>query len=105
MLSLDNSYNAAELKAFDDCVRKGAGLADQPVTYVAEMKIDGLSLALTYEDGLLIRGATRGNGTSGEDVTATSERSAPSPCACEADQQAGSKCGAKSISRAPPSHA
>src|SRR6476646_4973738 len=63
MLSLDNSYNAAELKAFDERVRKGAGLADQPVTYVAEMKIDGLSLALTYQDGLLVRGATRGNGT------------------------------------------
>src|SRR3954465_2007450 len=54
MLSLDNAYNEQELRAFDERVRRGAGLADQPVAYVAEMKIDGLSLALTYEDGTLV---------------------------------------------------
>jgi DNA ligase (NAD+) len=70
MLSLDNAYTDDELRAFDDRVRKGAGLADAPVTYVAEMKIDGLSIALTYEDGRLVRGATRGDGLRGEDVTA-----------------------------------
>src|SRR6185295_15261383 len=70
MLSLDNAYNEEELKAFDERVRKGAGLGETAVAYVAEMKIDGLSLALTYEDGLLVRGATRGDGTRGEDVTA-----------------------------------
>ena len=73
MLSLDNAYNEDELRAFDERVRKGAGLADapeQPVPYVAELKIDGLSIALTYEDGLLVRGATRGDGVRGEDVTA-----------------------------------
>ncbi|PYR60457.1 MAG: DNA ligase (NAD(+)) LigA, partial [Acidobacteria bacterium] len=70
MLSLDNAYNEEELKAFDERVRKGAGLGETPVAYVAEMKIDGLSIALTYEDGRLARGATRGDGVRGEDVTA-----------------------------------
>ena len=70
MLSLDNAYNEAELVAFDERVRKGAGLGAADVAYVAEMKIDGLSLALTYEDGRLVRGATRGNGVRGEEVTA-----------------------------------
>jgi DNA ligase (NAD+) len=68
MLSLDNAYNETELRAFDDRVRRGLDTAD-PVTYVAELKIDGLSIALTYEDSSLVRGATRGNGTQGEDVT------------------------------------
>jgi DNA ligase (NAD+) len=70
MLSLDNAYNREELIAFDDRVRKGAGLGTEPVTYVAELKIDGLSLALTFENRLLVRGATRGDGSRGEDVTA-----------------------------------
>ena len=69
MLSLDNAYNEDELRAFDERVRKGGGLGDQRVAYVAEMKIDGLSIALTYEDGRLVRGATRGDGSRGEDVT------------------------------------
>src|SRR2546425_5839703 len=70
MLSLDNAYSEDELRAFDERVRKVAGLGDTPVAYVAEMKIDGLSIALTYEDGRLVRGATRGDGTRGEEVTA-----------------------------------
>lgn len=69
MLSLDNAYNEAELRAFDERVRKVAGLGEQPVTYVTELKIDGLSIALTYQDGRLIRGATRGDGVRGEEVT------------------------------------
>ena len=71
MLSLDNAYNEDELRAFDERVRKGAGgEAGRGIAYVAELKIDGLSIALTYEDGRLLRGATRGDGTRGEDVTA-----------------------------------
>jgi DNA ligase (NAD+) len=70
MLSLDNVYNDDELKAFDERVRKGAGLGDVQVRYVAEMKIDGLSIALTYEAGRLLRGATRGDGARGEEATA-----------------------------------
>jgi DNA ligase (NAD+) len=70
MFSLDNAYDEADLRAFDERVRKGAGLGDAPVAYVAELKIDGLSIALTYENGRLVRGATRGDGVRGEDVTA-----------------------------------
>ena len=69
MLSLDNAYNEEELRAFDERVRRGAGLGDAAVPYVAELKIDGLSLALTFENRQLVRGATRGNGVTGEDVT------------------------------------
>jgi DNA ligase (NAD+) len=69
MLSLDNAYNESELRAFDERVRRGAAVGAGPVGYVAEMKIDGLSLALTYEGGRLTRGATRGDGVRGEDVT------------------------------------
>ena len=70
MLSLDNAYSDEELIAFDERVRKGAGVGDAPIPYVAELKIDGLSIALTYENGRLVRGATRGDGVRGEDVTA-----------------------------------
>src|SRR5262245_62650954 len=63
MLSLDNAYNEDELRAFDERVRRAAGLGDRPVAYVAELKIDGLSIALTYQGGRLVRGATRGDGT------------------------------------------
>ena len=68
MLSLDNSYNIDELRAFDERCRK---LADgAALEYVAELKIDGLSLSTHYQDGLLVRGVTRGDGYRGEDVTA-----------------------------------
>lgn len=69
MLSLDNAYSEAELRAFDERVRKGGGGAAEPVPFVAELKIDGLSIALQYQDGRLIRGATRGDGLRGEEVT------------------------------------
>jgi len=67
MLSLDNSYNIDELRAFDVRCQKLAG--DRPIQYVAELKIDGLSLSVHYENGTFVRGVTRGDGTRGEDVT------------------------------------
>src|ERR687886_2642912 len=67
MLSLDNSYNIEDLRAFDERCRK---LADgRAFEYVAELKIDGLSISLHYDAGLLARGVTRGDGRVGEDVT------------------------------------
>ncbi|MCC7178191.1 MAG: NAD-dependent DNA ligase LigA [Acidobacteria bacterium] len=68
MLSLDNSYDEGDLRAFDERVRKGLGGASTP-SYVCELKIDGLSISLTYDHGKLVRGATRGDGVRGEDVT------------------------------------
>ena len=67
MLSLDNSYSYDDLREWDRRVRKGAG-RDQ-VEYVAELKIDGLSISAIYEGDVLARGITRGDGVIGEDVT------------------------------------
>src|SRR5438128_420620 len=68
MLSLSNVFDEAELRAFDQRVRKALGRDE--VGYVSELKIDGLAVNLTYEDGRFMKGATRGDGFTGEDVTA-----------------------------------
>ncbi len=68
MISLDNTYSIDDLRDFDRRVRDLSGRVQ--VDYVAELKLDGLSMSLIYEDGVLARGATRGNGQVGEDVTA-----------------------------------
>jgi DNA ligase (NAD+) len=72
MLSLGNAFGHQELREFDGRVRRGLGLADDDpgVTYVCELKIDGLAISLRYDGRTFIRGATRGDGTTGEDVTA-----------------------------------
>ena len=67
MLSLDNTYSVDDLRDFDRRVRDLSGRAQVP--YVAELKLDGLSMALTYEDGILVRALTRGDGITGEEVT------------------------------------
>jgi len=68
MLSIDNSYNPDELREFDARVRRGLNKGEQ-VTYVVELKIDGVAMSLTYEDGKFTTGATRGDGERGDDVT------------------------------------
>ena len=68
LLSLENVYSEDEVIGFDERLRKELG-HDIERSFVAELKIDGLSIALTYEDGLLYRGVTRGDGASGDDVT------------------------------------
>jgi DNA ligase (NAD+) len=75
MLSLGNVFDEDELRGFDARVRRGLGLAPAPaeapeLRYVAELKIDGLAISLRYERGRFVQGATRGDGTTGEDVTA-----------------------------------
>ena len=69
MLSLDNAFDEAELAAWDERVRKLAGDAVDATGYSCELKIDGAAVSLTYVNGLLMTGATRGSGTVGEDVT------------------------------------
>ncbi|MBO8171716.1 MAG: NAD-dependent DNA ligase LigA [Bacillaceae bacterium] len=67
MLSLSNVFNEQEIRDFDRRVRQGTG-ADR-IRYVCELKIDGLAVSLEYENGVFVRGATRGDGTTGEDIT------------------------------------
>src|SRR6202034_2156795 len=67
MLSLDNTYSQDELRNWERRVHELSGRED--IDYVCELKLDGISLALTYEDGKLLRGMTRGDGSIGEDVT------------------------------------
>ena len=70
MLSLDNAYSEDDLREFHQRVARGLSVPPEtPLEYVLELKIDGLSIALTYEDGRLRRGVTRGDGVQGEDVT------------------------------------
>ena len=66
MLSLSNAFNEGDLRDFDKRIQ---GIIDETPTYICELKIDGLAISLLYEDGLLVRGATRGDGTIGEDIT------------------------------------
>ncbi len=70
MLSLGNAFGTDELRAFDTRVRRLLGPDEPPPSYVAELKIDGLAISLRYERGRFAQGATRGDGTTGEDVTA-----------------------------------
>ncbi|WP_113661820.1 NAD-dependent DNA ligase LigA [Pedobacter nanyangensis] len=67
MLSLGNTYNEQDLRDFDERVRKAIG---DNFEYVCELKFDGLSMSLTYENGVLVRAVTRGDGTQGDEVTA-----------------------------------
>jgi DNA ligase (NAD+) len=67
MLSVDNTYNADDLREFDKRIAKGLGSSDY--NYVVELKIDGLAISLRYENGKLVRGVTRGDGSKGDEVT------------------------------------
>jgi DNA ligase (NAD+) len=73
MLSLQNSYSLEEISDFDGRVKKVLGRPDEQIEYVCEPKIDGLSLELVYENGLLISAITRGDGSTGENVTANAK--------------------------------
>jgi DNA ligase (NAD+) len=89
MLSLDNTYSEEELRDWERRVHQLSGQSD--VDYVCELKLDGMSLALIYEDGKLVRGITRGDGSIGEDVTLNvrTVRSVPLSIAKEKLKKAG----------------
>ena len=67
MLSIENTYSLDELRKFGE--RMAKLLPGEPIEWVVELKIDGVAVSLIYEDGLLVRGVTRGNGRVGDDVT------------------------------------
>ena len=70
MLSLGNAFSADELREFDKRAKRTVGMAEtESVEYICELKLDGLSISLTYEKGVLVQGATRGDGATGEDIT------------------------------------
>ena len=106
MLSLSNAFSHDELRAFDARVRRGLGLAAAPEPadgprYVAELKIDGLAISLRYERGRFTLGATRGDGTTGEDVTPNLRTIRPSRRAWRSRRR--SRRGARSSCRRPSS--
>jgi len=85
MLSIDNSYDEADLKKFDADVRKVVG-SKATVEYMVELKIDGISMSLTYENGKLAFAATRGSGTVGDDVTHIVKTIAAIPLSLKTDK-------------------
>jgi DNA ligase (NAD+) len=89
MLSLDNAYSEEELRNWERRVHELSGRKD--IEYVCELKLDGMSLALRYEDGKLVRGITRGDGNTGEDVTSNvrTVRSVPLSISHEQLKKAG----------------
>ena len=89
MLSLDNAYSEEELRSWERRVHELAGRKD--IEYVCELKLDGMSLALRYEAGRLLRGITRGDGSTGEDVTSNvrTVRSVPLSVSSEKLKKAG----------------
>jgi DNA ligase (NAD+) len=70
MLSLNNAFSEAEVAAFDRRVREGLGRGDEQIEYAVEPKFDGLAITLRYDNGLFVQGATRGDGYTGDDVSA-----------------------------------
>ena len=102
MLSLDNAYTTRSCAPSTSACARAPASASAPVAYVAELKIDGLSIALTYEDGRLVRGATRGDGARGEDVTANVRTIRAIPLSLRAGTaRAASKSAARCTCRAP----
>ncbi|GAB4074470.1 NAD-dependent DNA ligase LigA [Barrientosiimonas marina] len=83
MLSLGNAFSEAELRDF---ARRADEGTDAPISFVCELKIDGLAVSLLYENGRLVRGATRGDGTTGEDITSNLRTIRSIPLSVQADQ-------------------
>ena len=94
MLSLDNALGEEELREFDRRVR-GLLKADETYAYVAELKMDGVSMAVHYRDGKLAQALTRGDGTIGEDVTENARTIRSIPLQLKGIARESAKCAAK----------
>ena len=106
MLSLANARNEEELRAWETRLAnhlKRLDITASEFSYTTEPKIDGLAISLTYEDGVLIRGATRGDGRVGEDVTQNLRTIGAIPLRIENAPPSWSKSAARSTCRSPPS--
>ena len=103
MFSLSNAFDQAEFQAWYDRVVRL--LDGQDFEMTCELKIDGLAVSLTYEDGVLVRGATRGDGSRGEDVTGNLRTVRSIPCAYLAQRPAGWRSAARSSWAGAPSSA
>ena len=90
MLSLANAFSADDLRAFDTRAKRALGITDpdgavSPLEYICELKLDGLAVSLTYENGILVQGATRGDGATGEDITTNLRTIASLPLRLQTD--------------------
>jgi DNA ligase (NAD+) len=104
MLSLDSSQDPDEVRRFDERIRKA--VEGHEVVYLLEPKLDGVSIELVYEDGVLVRGVTRGNGREGEGVTENVRTIASVPLRLRDEARAvppSSRCGARCSCGSPPS--
>ena len=99
MLSLDNTYTEDELREFQERIFRMVG--EREIAYTAELKIDGLSMALHYEDGVLVRGVTRGRWVRGDEVTANVRAIRAVPLSSGGRNcPPSSRCAARSFCRA-----
>ena len=106
MLSLGNARNEEELRAWETRLAnhlKRLDITASEFSYTTEPKIDGLAISLTYEDGVLVRGATRGDGRVGEDVTQNLRTIGAIPLRIDDAPPSWSRCAARSTCRSPPS--
>jgi DNA ligase (NAD+) len=107
MLSLENGFADEDLADFDRKVRERLGRSESEraglVEYAAEPKLDGLAISVMYRDGELFRAATRGDGVTGEDVTANVATIAPCRAGCAGSRQPCSRCAARCSCRSPAS--
>lgn len=91
MMSLENAFGVDDIRAFDQKTRKALGSGDTPLLWSCEPKIDGISISIVYENGRLVRAATRGDGETGEDITDNIKTIKSIPITLRTDRRAAPK--------------